>query len=313
MSDQQTVLVVDGNNIAYRAFHTPQGGLSTTADEPSGVMLGVLNSLKGYLESFPETTRMVTCWDGGKAEWRKALHPEYKANRTYGEQDPEEKARYDGLFEQINILDRELSRFGIHSLKFKGWEADDLMYAVTEMEPGHKIIVSTDKDMLQLVSDHVSVYNLKMVVSPSNFHEVTGVTQEAYLGYRAMVGDTSDNIPGIHGIGDKTARKYMDEYGHIDNMLAATGDTLKKLMKSKVSQRLFTPEGKAILGRNHKMMNLRYADFTTIKPDIKAELNMDHHVGNTNAKQFLQRWQFASILAEYSAFIYPFMRLGKDE
>ena len=73
------ILLIDGNNVAYRAFHTPQGSLTTKQGEPTGVILGFLNSVKGYLEKFPEVTRVVVAWDGGKAKWRKEIYPDYKA------------------------------------------------------------------------------------------------------------------------------------------------------------------------------------------------------------------------------------------
>jgi len=319
------ILLVDGNNVAYRAFHTPQGSLTTKQGEPTGVMLGFLNSLKGYLDKFPETTRVIVAWDGGKAQWRKDIYPEYKANRTYGKDDPEEKAKFEGLFKQIELLHEILPAIGVNSLKYNpkkedgkvvksGWEADDLIAGVCKMMDGHKMIVTSDKDMFQLVGEDVSLYNLykDMIISPLNFFEYTGVTQNAYMGYRALLGDSSDNIDGVPGIGDKTAKSLMDLYGHIDNILAATGDTKAKLVKSKRTQVLFDPKVQAILGRNHKIMNLKYIDFSDVEEDMVKDMTTNHEVRSGDFKAFLARWQFVSILANYLPFITPFNGLGEE-
>ncbi|MMZ43614.1 DNA polymerase I [compost metagenome] len=321
------ILLVDGNNIAYRAFHTPQGSLTTKQGEPTGVMLGVLNSLKGYLEKFPETTRVVVVWDGGKAKWRKELYPEYKSNRSYGE-DPEEKAKFDGLFQQIDTLHEFLPDLGVHSIKLKGWEADDIIAKVcgviseASKKVDHIMLVTSDKDMLQLVGPRVSVYTpyKDKIISPLNFYEETGVTQDAYLGYRALVGDTSDNISGVSGIGEKTAKNLMDTYGHIDNILGSTGDTKAKLMKSKRTAKIFDPVNLNILARNNKIMNFKYVpDDPTVEEAVYRSLGQNdaqviagpqYNAGRV--KQFFTRWQFISLLTNYLPFAAVFMALGED-
>lgn len=325
------LMIVDGNNLAYRSFHTPQGSLTTQDGTPSGIILGVLNSLKTLLEKFPETTRVIVAFDGGKAKWRKDLYPEYKANRSYGD-DPEEKAKFEGLFMQIDELHRALPTLGVHSIKLKGWEADDIIANICyTFEKGAKaddyaMIVTSDKDMLQLVTKKVNVYSpyKDRIISPNNFYEETGVTQDAYIGYRALVGDTSDNIYGVAGIGEKTAKNLMDLYGNLDNILGATGDTKSKLMKSKRTAKIFEPENLRILGRNNKIMSFKYVPYDSeveeavntalgiyLGPEEEAPTPLS--VNSKEFKKFCMKWQFLSILTYYMPFITPFLALGEDD
>ncbi len=312
------ILAIDGNNLAHRLLHTPAGSLTLKDGTPSGVVIGILNSIKGLLEKFPEVSKVVMCWDGGRSEWRKSLYPNYKAQRDYGKEDPEKAEKYQGLWNQMEESHKMLCLVGVHSLKITNEEADDLIARIAKASKEHVMIVSSDKDMLQLGSDNVSVYSpyKDLVYSPLNFFEEIGVTVDAYVGYRAMVGDTSDNIIGIQGIGDKTAKKLMDEFGHIDNVLNAQGEDKKKLMKSKIKQRLFTPEGLNILAVNNKIMS-----FNHLPHDPRLEYaildvlegNNDPEVNSKEFKNWLMKWQSVSILSNYMPFITTFLGLGTEE
>ena len=303
------LMIVDGNNIAMRSFHTPQGDLRSRRGEPTGVIFGVLNSVRSLLEKFPETNRVVVCWDKGKAAWRKAIYPEYKGNRTYGTT-PEEKKKFSEFIEQGDFLHNFLPNLGIHSLKFDGQEADDLMYLTCQIVPGNKLLVTTDKDMFQLISDQTSVYSpyKDKVMGKSNFREEMGVSLTSYIGYRCLVGDPSDNINGIQGIGEKTAKGLMDKYGHVDNMLQ---DKLT-LLKSKRTAKIFTPEGLHILGRNNKLMNLKYADLGDLSQRISEVLNQEVSVDSKKIKEVFVHKDFVSILSNYISWVSPFNGLGAE-
>ena len=312
------LMVIDGNNLAHRVFHTPQGSLTTKQGEPSGVMLGILNAIRQNLQKFPETTKVIVTWDAkGGTNWRKTVYPDYKGNRDYGKDDDAKKEAYEGLWKQIEESHKMLHMVGVNSIKVEGMEADDLMsYCAKMCDKQHVMIITSDKDMLQLVSDNVSIYSpyRDKVISPLDFYEETGVTKEAYIGYRALVGDKSDNIIGIEGIGDKKAKSLMDTYGHINNILNAQGEDKKKLMKSKVFSRIFTQEGLQRLGINNKIMNFDHAPHNEEAVDkILDAFNEPIEVDSKGFKQWLMRWQFVSILADYLTWISPFLALGDDE
>lgn len=304
-------LLVDMNNLAHRVFHTPQGSLTTAQGEPSGVILGTLNALKTLLQKFPEATNIIACWDGGKSEWRKEFYPEYKAQRDYGEKDSEKDKAYQTLWKQMETLHNNLHKFGVHSVRIKGQEADDIIaIASTELD-GSKMVVSSDKDLLQLISKDVSVYSphKDMIIGKSDFFNHTGVTQEAYLGYRALIGDSSDNIPGVPGIGEKTAKKLMDTYGHIDNILNAVGDDKKALVKSARTRKIYEPENLQILARNNRIMSFKFSQKDIIDPILTMQLELPAELDNGSVREFLAEYQLASILAGYKSWIHPFNKL----
>jgi DNA polymerase I len=315
------LLIIDGNNIAYRAHFTPQGSLTTKAGEPSGVIKGFLESTRGYLQNFPEIERVVVCWDTGKAEWRKAIFPEYKGNRDYGDDDPEKKESFENLWKQIDILHEILPKFGVQSIRLQNWEADDLVYRVSTMfgeEFSHAMIVTSDKDMYQLVNDKVSIFrpgNGKkegVVLSPLNFKEIAGVEQEAYIGYKSLLGDPSDNIMGVPGIGEKTAANLINKYGHIDNLLADRDNIMKA--KAKRNKAIFEPANLKRIGLNHKLMNFQYVpeNEEVSKLVIDALTCEVPNISTKEVKDVLIRWQFVSILTNLRPWITPFFGLESE-
>lgn len=314
-------LVIDGNNLAHRIFHTPGGDLSLKDGTPSGVVVGVPKSIKQLLDRFPETERVFMVWDAkGGSAWRKKVYTAYKGNRDYGNDDEDKKKKYEGLFNQMQESHNMLHMLGVNSIKVDGYEADDLIAVLSELIPNqtgkHVMVVTSDKDMLQLVSENVSVYSpyKDLIYSPFNFFEEIGVTKEAYIGYRALVGDKSDNITGIQGIAEGKAKKLMDEFGHIDNILNAQGDAKKKLLKSTVYRRIFEPQGLQILAVNNKIMNFKFVPTTEhLTAHITDEISNMPNVDSKAFKAWLMQWQAVSILTSYLPFITPFNALGEDD
>lgn len=311
------IILIDMNNLAHRVFHTPQAELTTKAGEPSGVILGVINNIKATIERFPECTRVMAMWDGGKSQWRKEAYPSYKAGRDYGsKEDPEKKAKYDALWSQMEILHESLHLFGVNSIKIEGQEADDLIASACKVLPGPKVIVTNDKDMLQLISHEVSVYTPQKggkMIGIMNFYEETGVTLSAYLGYRALVGDSSDNIIGVPGIGEKTAKDLMSKYGHIDNILNAQGEDKKALMKSKRTNKIYQQEYLNVLAINNKIMSFKFAQYDLLDPEVLLAYETIHEVKGKEIKDFFIRWQFVQNLTNYMSWIVSFKSLGSED
>lgn len=312
------VLCIDGNNIAHRVFHTRSGTLSTKDGTPSGVILGVMNSIRGYIENFPETEQVIVCWDGGRSQWRKDLYPDYKAQRDYGAQDEEKRKAYEGLWMQMEELHKFLPDMGVDSIKIQHQEADDIIASIARDDKSdkHVMIISSDKDMLQLVNDNVSMYSpyRDKITTPLNFFDETGVEMEAYVGYRALVGDSSDNIKGIPGIGEKTAKGLMDKYGHINNVLNAQGADKKALMKSKRTAKIFEPENLEVLGRNNKIMSFNFCEYDKIQPEVSKALEGNEEVrfNGDKFKEFCMEWQFVSVLSEYMSWSMLFSSLREE-
>lgn len=320
-------LVIDGNNLAFRANVTTE--LTTSKGEKVSAIYGTLKMLQSYIK--PSDGRyknklldslklvldeddllfsdIIMCWDAGHSKFRKSLYPEYKAQRMKKREERtlEEQEDYKQFMRQMDELHTNLPKFNVKSLKFKGWEGDDLIYVVTQlMKDDICVIVSTDKDMLQLVSDKVFVWSpfKEKLITPKNFEFEVGVQKSLYLDYRVMVGDSSDNIVGLKGIGDKTAKSLLAQYGSLNGVIANSG----KLTPAK--KKTFE-EGLGIIDRNRKLMDLRYVDYSDIKESVERILNEETEFDGKAVKMFLASKQFVSILSDYLSWSTYFKMLGK--
>ncbi len=211
------LLLIDGNNLAHRARHV--FSLSNKGVDVS-VTYGVIRIISSLISKYDPTSVMV-CFDGGTPEFRKRFVPEYKANR-HKDEDP---MAWEDFNRQMNELsDYALPLMGMAVARKLGAEADDLLYHASRMYNGNSLIVTNDKDLLQAVSEKTSVLNpsKEVIVTLDNFEEVTGISKNLYVDWRAIQGDGSDNIPGVPGIGEKTATKLFKEFGSLSNIINAT-------------------------------------------------------------------------------------------
>ena len=217
MSLSRTLLLVDGSSYLYRAFHALPD-LRTQAGEPTGAIRGVLSMLRRLVKDVPADYRACVFDPKGKT-FRDDLYPEYKANRA---------AMPDDLRAQIEPLFEAIRAEGWPLVVIDGVEADDVIgtLAVAATKQGLKTVVSTgDKDMAQLVDDHVTLVNT-MSEETLDIPGVTakfGVPPERIVDYLALVGDAVDNVPGVPKVGPKTAAKWLAEYGSLDAIIEQAG------------------------------------------------------------------------------------------
>src|SRR2546421_5867003 len=211
------LFLVDGNNLAYRAFFALPEELATTEGFSTNALLGFTNMLFKLLTDY-RPKGVAVAWDT-RAVHRAALQESYKAER---------RPMPDLLREQFPYFRPIVEAFGYRNLEFEGWEADDVIATLATVadEAGIKTtVVSTDRDAFQLVSDNVS-----LIMPPrgvSDVHVYTPERVEARYGIRpdqipdfiGLKGDTSDNIPGIPGIGDKTAGQLIAQYGSLEGVI----------------------------------------------------------------------------------------------
>src|SRR6266567_1338737 len=211
------LFLVDGNNLAYRAFFALPEELATTEGFPTNALLGFTNMLFKLLSDY-KPKGVAVAWDTRPAE-RLGVAADYKADR---------RPTPDLLSEQFPFFRPIVEAFGYRNLEFEGWEADDVIatLATRADEAGIRTaIVSTDRDAFQLVSDNVSLMMTPRGVSDVQFYTPDRV--EARYGIRpdqipdfiGLKGDTSDNIPGIPGIGAKTAGQLVAQYGSLEGVL----------------------------------------------------------------------------------------------
>ena len=223
---EKTLVLVDGSSYLFRAYHALPL-LTNSKGEYTNAILGVTNMLKKLVDSYPDAYFGVIFDAPGKT-FRNDMFAEYKANRAAM---PEE------LREQIKPLHELIKAMGLPLVMESGVEADDVIgtLALQAEAEGLKVIISTgDKDIAQMVSENISLIN----TMNSQWLDVEGVKQkfgvppERIIDYLALMGDTSDNIPGVPKVGPKTAAKWLNEFGSLDNIISRADEVKGKVGES---------------------------------------------------------------------------------
>jgi len=231
-SDKGTLLLVDGFSVAFRAFYAlPLDNFHTTTGEPVNAVYGFASMIASIVEG-RKPTHIAVAFDLPGGTFRTKRYPEYKGTR--GETPPE-------FIPQVPLLRDVLGALGLPVVDKPDYEADDIIatYARQAAEAGLDVlIVSGDRDTLQLVTDKVTVLYPRRGVSeldtmtPDAVREKHGVTPEQYPDLAALVGETSDNLPGVPGVGPKTASKWIGAYGGLEGILKAAPDIPGKVGES---------------------------------------------------------------------------------
>ncbi|MFL6031383.1 MAG: DNA polymerase I [Rubrobacteraceae bacterium] len=232
------VYLIDGYSLLYRAFYALPQSIATTSGLPTNALYGFTSMVLKLLDS-EEEVGLGVVWDAGIPAFRLEVFPEYKAHRS---------AMPDELRVQLDHLDEILEAMNIPAIRAEGFEADDALATLSKQVPDgiELFIVTGDQDAMQLVDGHVRVLRTTRGVSETKTYgrqeviEEYGVTPEQIPDYKALVGDPSDNIPGVRGIGPKGAANLLQEfdslqgiYDHLD-AVAAKG-TRKKLEEGRES------------------------------------------------------------------------------
>ena len=228
------LILIDGNSIAYRAFFALPL-LSNSSGLHTNALYGFTTMLLKLLEE-QKPTHFLIAFDAGKVTFRHTQYAEYKGGRS---KTPPE------LSEQFPVLKELIASFGIAQYEQEGYEADDIIGTLTRLadESGdlEVIVVSGDKDMLQLASDKVKIAITRKGITEVELHdpaliqEKYGLVPKQIIDLKGLMGDASDNIPGIPGVGEKTALKLLHEYETVEGVLSNT-DKLKGKMKEKIEQ-----------------------------------------------------------------------------
>lgn len=208
--------LIDGSAYIFRAYHAIRAELSTSTGIPTRAVYGFTRMLlKSLREASP--THVAVVWDRDGRAVRHQLDPEYKAHR---EETPDDlKAQFPYIRQVVEALE-------VPSVEKEGWEADDVIATLTRraVEEGFDVVIVTgDKDFSQLVGPHVRLYDgmLDRWTGPAEVEERWGVPPELFVEVQSLVGDTSDNIPGVPGVGKKTAADLVRKYGRLEEVIAA--------------------------------------------------------------------------------------------
>ena len=206
----KSLLLIDGNNLAYRWLQ--RKNYNNFQDD-------YLRTIESLSKSY-NAERAIVCFDFGKSYYRMELLDTYKGNRVKPQEEEEQK-HYEEFFACLNAIPNMLP---YQTLKFRGLEADDIITFLTQnISPNfeHTWIISSDRDMYQLLSDNVSIFNIfsKKEIDIAYFLETYSLAPEEYLFSRILEGDKSDNILGVEGIGPKRAQQLAKEYKTLDKLL----------------------------------------------------------------------------------------------
>ena len=236
------LILVDGSSYLYRAYHALPP-LMTSKNQPTGAIRGVISMIKKILEDHPKSLLGIIFDAKGKT-FRNEMYKDYKANRP---------PMPDDLVQQIEPIFSIIKALGIKVISVEGVEADDVIGTLANMADkiGHQTVISTgDKDLTQLVNKHIKVVNTMSdeLLDEKGVEKKFGVKPNLIIDYLALVGDSSDNIPGVEKVGPKTAVKWLQEHGNLDNIIknsenipGKVGENLRNgLDQLKLSKKLVT-------------------------------------------------------------------------
>ncbi|QIB50377.1 DNA polymerase I [Pseudomonas sp. OIL-1] len=279
MTDNAPLILVDGSSYLYRAFHALPP-LMTSTGKPTGAVKGVLNMLNSLRRQYPHSPFAVV-FDAKGPTFRDALFESYKSHRP---------PMPDDLRVQIEPLHASVRALGLPLLCVEGVEADDVIGTLARQSAaaGRPVIISTgDKDMAQLVDEHITLVNTMSgtVLDIAGVHEKFGVGPECIIDYLALMGDKSDNIPGVPGIGEKTAQGLVTGLGGGLEVIYANLEKIPELPirgAKKLADKLV---------ENREMAYLSY-QLATIKVDVELELRADALMpGEPNRDALIELYQ----------------------
>ncbi|SDE98348.1 DNA polymerase I [Blastococcus fimeti] len=247
------LLLLDGHSLAYRAFFAlPVENFSTTTGQPTNAVYGFTSMLINILRD-EQPTHLAVAFDVGRKTFRSEIFAEYKANRA------ESPTDFRG---QVSLVQEVLGALRVPVITAEGYEADDVIATLTvqAVEQGMDVLIGTgDRDALQLVNEHVTVLYPRKGVSdmtrftPDAVEEKYGLTPTQYPDFAALRGDPSDNLPSIPSVGEKTAAKWIREYGslaelvdQVDTVKGKVGEKLREHLSSVMQNRRLTELDRAV-------------------------------------------------------------------
>ena len=283
----KTLLLVDGSSYLYRAFHALPD-LRSPANEPTGAIYGVLNMLRRLHKDYP-ADYSACIFDAKGKTFRDDIYPEYKANRA---------SMPDDLRPQVAPLHEAIIAMGWPLIVEDGVEADDVIGALARQaaSEGMRVIISTgDKDIAQLVNENITLVNTMPnafrkgdeILDIAGVEEKFGIPPSLIVDYLTLIGDTSDNVPGVEKVGPKTAVKWLKEYGSLDNIVAHAGE-IKGVVGENLRKALdWLPTGRELI---------------TIRCDVGIQENLSDLAPQTQDKaklaELYERFNFRTWLKE---------------
>lgn len=264
--------LIDVSGFIYRAFYALPS--LTYEGQEVGALYGFCSAMRKVTKLFPDSM-FIAALDSGKKTFRNEIYSEYKANR---------KAMPEELASQIPVIKEACERFGFFIASQIGYEADDIIASYVSKIKDYKInIISSDKDLMQLMSDNVSIYDpmKQKYITEDDVFKKFGVDSHKVLDVLSLIGDSSDNVPGVPGIGPKTAAELINKYGFLENLI----DHLDDLPNNKRNETLKQNIDKAILSK----------ELIKLKNDL--DVDFEYKVSEPkNLEDFFKQFGFKRLL-----------------
>lgn len=284
MRPRSKIIIIDGSSYFFRAYYAIQR-LSTSKGFPTNAIFGFINMLQKTLD-VEKPEKLAIAFDTAKPTFRKEIYKEYKANRDAPPED---------LVVQIPEIFKSVDAFGVKRLELPGFEADDIIGTIVKKakRDGYDVdIITGDKDLMQLVDEHVTVYDpmRDRRYGIPEVKEKFGVNPNQVIDFLALMGDSSDNIPGVTGIGEKTAAELINQFGSLDGIY----EGLDKIKQEKRRETLKAEKELAYLSKK----------LATVDSDVNIKLDWDEFdYKGPNLKMlqvFFTQHEFKALLKKYN-------------
>ncbi|WP_343288666.1 DNA polymerase I [Wolbachia endosymbiont of Encarsia formosa] len=278
---EKTFTIIDGYGFLFRAYYVLHH-LTTTTGIPIGAVYGFLNMVLKYIV---HSDYLTIAFDSGKKNFRHDLYSEYKANRVTPPED---------LIPQFTILREAVEAFNFSYEEIEGYEADDIIATLAAKYANHEdfkvVVVSSDKDLFQLLNHNILIFDpiKNIYIDEKQVIEKFGVNSHKLLDLFSLTGDASDNIPGVPGIGPKTAAKLLDEFDSLDNII----ENINNIEQTRVRNILTEHKEKALISREllslYEKVDLQHdiAKYEVYPPNMEKLLS------------FLKKYEFNSLIGK---------------
>jgi len=284
------VILIDGHSIAFRAFYALPDSLVTKEGFPTNVIHGFLMMVAKIIKDF-DTDKLIITWDVSKKTFRTDLYKDYKGNR---------KSAPDEFKIQVKVLQKLIEKFNIPQVSVEGYEADDVLGTLSKSFNDNNeevLIVTGDRDSFQLISDKTNVLYTKRGITEierfgkAEFEEKYKILTSQYIEYLGLKGDSSDNIPGLPGVGEKTAINLLSDYENIENIYKNLDDLTPKLRDT-------FQENKDLLMLSKDLATIK-RDLDINLPETKIEDSIFFNMEVLeNAKDDIMKYELTRFLGE---------------
>ncbi len=290
LESKSPLILVDGSSYLFRAYHTIN--FTTSAGQPTGAIYGVINMLKSLYRQY-QSNQIAVIFDAKGKTFRNEIYADYKANRP---------PMPDDLRDQIEPLHQMIKAIGLPLISIEGVEADDVIGTLSQQatDAGIETVISTgDKDMAQLVNQHVSLINTmtNQFLDIEGVKNKFGIPPELIIDFLALMGDKVDNIPGVAGVGEKTALALLQSLGGLDTIY----NNLNKISELSIRGAKTLAEK---MVKNEPDARLSY-ELATIKLDVELPLSISELILNDGNKETLEdlfaQYEFNAWLKELHA------------